>query len=76
VTFAGTADAQPTLSGVRIFPDRVATGWPAEHLLAGIEDRPPAEALDQALDAIAARYGARTAKTVAMQLEYPRQAAR
>jgi putative intracellular protease/amidase len=73
VTFAGTADAQPTLGGIRIFPDRVATRWPAEHHLAGIGDRPPAEALDQTLDAIAARYGRRTADVVAMQLEYPRQ---
>jgi transcriptional regulator GlxA family with amidase domain len=35
----------------------------------------PADALDLALDAIAARYGGGTADMVAMQLEYPRQTA-
>ena len=37
-----------------------------------IEDRKPAEALDDTLRAITARYGARTTDFVAMQLEYPR----
>ena len=43
--------------------------------LPAIEDQQPAKALDQALHAIAARYGVRTADFVAMQLEYPRQRA-
>jgi putative polyketide hydroxylase len=34
-------------------------------------DRPPAKALDEALQAIGARYGARTTDLLAMQLEYP-----
>ena len=75
LTFAGTADALLTRNGIRIFPDQVATSWPAEHLLPAIWDRRPAEALDQALREIAARYGMRTADFVAMQLEYPRQSA-
>ena len=29
VTFAGTAGAYETRSGLRIFPDQVATSWPA-----------------------------------------------
>jgi putative intracellular protease/amidase len=75
VTFAGTAGAQRTRNGIRIIPDQVATSWPAERLLPAIGDQQPAQALDQALHAIAARYGMRTADFVAMQLEYPRQRA-
>jgi putative intracellular protease/amidase len=75
ITFAGTAGAQQTRNGIRILPDRVATRWPAERLLPEIESRRPADALDQALHGIAARYGSRTADFVAMQLEYPRQGA-
>lgn len=71
VTFAGTPGALETRNGIRIFPDRVATSWPAEHLLPAIGARPPATALDEALHGIAARYGTRTADFVAMQLEYP-----
>ena len=73
VTFAGAAGAQQTRNGIRILPDQVATSWPAERLLPAIGERQPAQALDQALDGIAARYGMRTADFVAMQLEYPRQ---
>jgi putative intracellular protease/amidase len=74
LTFAGAAVAQPTLSGLRIVPDRVAASWPAEHLLPPLGDRPPAKVLDDALHAIATRYDADTADVVAMQLEYPKQA--
>ena len=52
-------------------PDRVAADWPAEQSLPATTDR-PAQALDDALRGIEARYGARTADFVAMQLEYPR----
>jgi hypothetical protein len=75
VTFAGAADAQETRNGIRIVPDQVATSWPAERLIPKIGDERPAKALDQTLDAIAARYGTRTADVVAMQLEYPRHPA-
>lgn len=44
--------------------------WPAEEFVPTFADRTPAEALDQALLAIEARYGDRTADVVAMQLEY------
>ena len=74
-TAAGTAGAIETRNGIRIFSDQVATSWPAEHLLPAIGDRQPAKALDQAIDAIAARYGPRTADFVTMQLEYPRERA-
>jgi putative intracellular protease/amidase len=73
VTFAGTADVQQSRNGIGIFPDRIATSWPAERLLPAIGVRQPAIALERALDGIATRYGMHTAEFVAMQLEYPRQ---
>lgn len=75
VTFAGTEGARQTRNGVRILPDGVAANWPAERLLPEIGNAKPADALDSALGAIAARYGARTTDFVAMQLEYPRHRA-
>lgn len=75
VAFAGTAGALPTRNGLRIWPQQVATNWPAERLLPAIGALPPAKSLDQALLEIEARYGMRTADLVAMQLEYPRHGA-
>ena len=72
VTFAGTDAVQLSRNGIRIVPDRVTTRWPANGLLPSIESSKPARALDDALRAIAARYGAPTADFVAMQLEYPK----
>jgi putative intracellular protease/amidase len=73
VTFAGSAGALATGSGIRILPDEVAANWPSERLLPAIGVSPPATALDQTLSAIEARYGPPTADFVAMQLEYPRR---
>jgi transcriptional regulator GlxA family with amidase domain len=75
VTFAGSADAIETRSGIRILPDQTAADRPAGRMLLSIGDMHPAKALDETLRAIAARYGARTADFVAMQLEYPRSGA-
>ncbi len=75
VTFAATADAQQSRNGIRILPDQVAANWPAERRLPPVGDRKPAEALDDALRGITARYGSRTTDFVAMQLEYPRNRA-
>jgi hypothetical protein len=47
----------------------------AQALLPPIGSLQPAKALDEAFEAIAGRYGMRTADFVAMQLEYPRQRA-
>lgn len=69
VTFAGTRDAQLSRNGIRIVPDRVTASRPSKQLLPPIESPNPATVLDQALRAIAARYGAHTADFVAMQLE-------
>lgn len=75
MTFAGSADAIETRSGIRILPDQAAADRPAGRMLLSIGDMHPAKALDETLRAIAARYGARTADFVAMQLEYPRSGA-
>jgi hypothetical protein len=72
VTWSPREGAIETLSGLRVRPDRIATDWRASHLLPPFGERSPASALDAALDGISARYGARTADFVAMQLEYPR----
>jgi putative intracellular protease/amidase len=69
VTFSGADGAVETLAGLRLLPDQ-AKAWPGKRLPA-VGSR-PAEELDHALQAIAARYGASTADFVAMQLEYPR----
>lgn len=74
VTFTGNAGAHATRNGIRILPDQVAATWPAEQRLSAI-GKQPANALDQALQGIATRYGMRTADFVSMQLEYPRQPA-
>jgi putative intracellular protease/amidase len=74
VTFAATADARKTRGGLRIYPEQIAASWPAERLLPPVGERKPAEALDETLRAMTARYGARTTDFVAMQLEYPRRA--
>ena len=73
LTFAGSAGAVATRHGLRIVPDQVGTAWQADRLLQVVDDQPPAQALDSALQQIAARYGARTADVVAMQLEYPKR---
>ncbi|MHC4054349.1 DJ-1/PfpI family protein [Bradyrhizobium sp. 25ACV] len=72
LTFAATAEPQTSRGGLRILPDKVAADWPARQTPPDTVDLPPARALDQTLSAIDARYGARTADFVAMQLEYPR----
>ena len=73
LTFARTGEAVRTRDGLRIVPDEVAASWPVSEILPAIGTRRPAEELDRALLAIAARYGAPTADLVGMQLEYPRR---
>jgi hypothetical protein len=59
-------------NGVRVLPDRGAADLPEDRRVSTFPDRRPADALDDALHAIAGRYGERTTHVVAMQLEYPR----
>jgi len=70
VTFAASADAVESRSGIRIIPDESRADWPAARRLPAIGERPPAQTLDAALQAIADRYGLHTTDVVAMQLEY------
>ncbi|MDA9548147.1 MULTISPECIES: DJ-1/PfpI family protein [unclassified Bradyrhizobium] len=72
LTFAATAEARTSRSGLGILPDRIAGSWPVEQAVPDSGASPPARALDETLRAIETRYGARTADFVAMQLEYPR----
>jgi transcriptional regulator GlxA family with amidase domain len=76
LTSASTAGAVESRNGIRIIPDRASISWPTDRLLPAVGKRKPAEALDEALAAIEARYGTRTAGIVAMQLEYPQRNAR
>ena len=69
----GGTGAVESRSGVRIVADRAAVERGPEEWLPAIDDRPPAQALDDALGAIEHRYGRGTADVVAMQLEYPRE---
>jgi putative intracellular protease/amidase len=71
-TFATSSGAVETGNGIRVIPEVTAAGWPPERRVSLFPDRKPADALDQALLAITARYGDRTTNVVAMQLEYPR----
>lgn len=76
LTSATTTGAVESRNGIRIIPDRVAADWPADRRLPAIGEQQPADALDEALTEIAARYGGRTADIVAMQLEYPQREVR
>ncbi len=67
---ATSTGAVTTRGGVRLLPDRV--GPADKHLPHEWAGKRPAEALDEALQSIGARYGQATAQIVAMQLEYPR----
>jgi len=71
VTWSWSEAVAETRHGVRIRPDTIVSSWPGKHRLPSTEGLKPAAALDDALDRIGARYGARTAEFVAMQLEYP-----
>src|SRR5262249_59188652 len=65
-----TSAPRESRHGVQIVPDQTRSSRPAPTRLPAM-DRQPARALDLALHAIGARYGAHTTDFVAMQLEYP-----
>ena len=71
VPFADTSQAVETRNKVRVIPEAASADWPSAEPLAAFTGQRPAQALDQTLQAIAGRYGARTANVVALQLEYP-----
>lgn len=73
VTLSGTPVPVRTRAGLHVDPDRVAAAA-SGHVLTTIGGPQAAPALDEALHAIALRYGRPTADLVAMQLELPRLA--
>jgi putative intracellular protease/amidase len=73
LTFAASPDAVESRNGIRIAPDHADADWPQGSRVSTFPDEKPANALDLALDTIAARYGKTTADVVAMQLEYQRR---
>jgi putative intracellular protease/amidase len=75
VVFAATTDAIESKNGMRIYPEAAAKNWPATRLLEPIGNQPPQDALDETLNQMTVRYGIDTARFVAMQFEYSRQAA-
>ncbi|MDW6024744.1 DJ-1/PfpI family protein [Mesorhizobium sp. BAC0120] len=72
VTFAASPGAIETRDHIPIIPEEMAADWSAARRTYSFSDQRPADALDLALVAIAARYGSRTTNIVSMQLEYPR----
>jgi putative intracellular protease/amidase len=72
LTFCAGPGPLRSRNGLRIVPDQVAAGWPAETALPPLKEKQPVQALDDALAGIGSRYGAATTDLVAMQLEYPR----
>jgi transcriptional regulator GlxA family with amidase domain len=73
VTYAASGAPVVTANGIRVLPGKVTETWPADRQVSVHADQPSETALDLNLAAIAGRYGAATAKVVAMQLEYPGQ---
>ncbi|RZS80787.1 DJ-1/PfpI family protein [Pigmentiphaga kullae] len=71
VSFAATSQAIETRDKVRVIPEAAPADLSSARHMAAFTDQRPAQALDRTLQAIAGRYGARTADVVALQLEYP-----
>lgn len=71
-TFAASLDAVESRNGIHIFPDQTQRERSQSISPAMVINEKPANALDQTLGAITARYGKATSTVVAMQLEYPR----
>ncbi len=71
----GTTDAPvKTKRGLTLLPDRVAGAVNApEAMVPALPAGKPAEAMDKALETIAARSGKDIAELVALQMEYPRR---
>lgn len=73
LTVAPNSGAVESRNGVRIIPDETSSAASFASMLSSARQPAPARALDEALAAIEARYGDRTAEVVSMQLEYPRR---
>lgn len=71
-TLAAALAPLPTLHGLALLPDQLDDGAdaPVQRLAAPDLAAPPAAALDQTLQAIAASYGKSTAYRIALEFEY------
>lgn len=70
LTYSRDGSPVTTENGLRVVPDEVAR--PDGPDIDDFRNHPPAQALEETLQAIEERYGRPTADVVAMQLEYPR----
>jgi putative intracellular protease/amidase len=74
LSVAPSGEPVRTRRGLLLVPDRVSNGpGRPDRMLPLFETLPPAQALDRALQGIAASYGDATAAFVALTMEYPRQ---
>ncbi|MBC8025307.1 MAG: DJ-1/PfpI family protein [Steroidobacteraceae bacterium] len=70
-TYASDSAALVTKSGLRIVPDSARKGWVSGTQLEPFWERPPPLALEAAMAEVGKRYGMKTRKIVATQLEMP-----
>lgn len=71
VTWSASGAPIRTANGMRVVPDEIARDAPLRQRTMSLAGKPATAELYDALRNIEARYGASTAKMVAMQLEYP-----
>jgi transcriptional regulator GlxA family with amidase domain len=70
-TVAPSREPVKTRRGLTLLPDRaLGDGRAPDRTLSLLEEWPPMQALDRSLEAIAGRYGRRTAAFVALTMEY------
>ena len=74
LSVSGTDKPVRTRRGLMLIPDRISNGPDQpSRMLPLLQSLPPAQALDRALEGIAASYGEATAAFVALTMEYPRR---
>jgi putative intracellular protease/amidase len=71
VLMASTNDPVASRDGLRFLPDVVGESTSVDVVLPPLADTAPGRAFDTTLASIAARYGSRTAYSVALDFEYP-----
>lgn len=71
VSVAATPDPVPTRYGLRFLPDAVGKTKEVEILLPSLANDAPGRVFDVTLAGLEARYGRRTARSVAVDFEYP-----
>lgn len=71
VSVAPSSSAVTSRSGLRFLPDVVGQSTAVDIVLPALADTAPGEAFDTALASLEARYGRRTAYSVALDFEYP-----